>query len=265
MAIFSAGCIQAEGSKKAIREKVYRLVRAELDSAAMKISLHGNKDVINFIAFLPKEKIMYQNVLQTVAATAGRIVVIFELDYKHVGVVCEEGRIIDYILDKPENFALERGFATKFVDNSGGQKLQSINLQRQKMEIFLGSVTLLFSLVLVSGVLYGGYEYLKQSNIKSKQQLSLQRQYEAMVKKEFSRSVKMIERIDSVKWLNDVEKLTKRTKSTLKQIVYNDNRFCVQIKPADRVEFLEYLPQKTNLIETKGQEKDLIQYCYEKI
>ncbi|MEA1955299.1 MAG: hypothetical protein U9N02_02255 [Campylobacterota bacterium] len=128
MAIFTAGCIEQTNDARKIRNNVYKLARHDLDSPAMKISVRKSQTCINFIAFLPKDNIIQENILKKVSECEKRTVVIFELDYKFVGVVCEYGRIIDYILDKPKEFAFERGYKSIFVDNANGIKLVLFNL-----------------------------------------------------------------------------------------------------------------------------------------
>jgi len=263
MAIFTAGCVELSSNTKAIREKVYGLAQQELDSSAMKMALYKVKDAINYVAFLPKERLIEENILKSVAETKGRYVVIFELDYKHVGVICENGKIIDYILDKPEAFAYERDYKTKFVDNKSGQKLHPVNLEKQRRENTFENIIFACLLFLIFGVLYGGFDYMGKMDIKLNEKSALEKQYEVTVKKEFSHTLNMIKRVDSLKILNKVEDLTQETKSTLNQIVYNNNKFCVKIQPLDKIDFMKHLPNDVKLI--KGKQKDLIQYCYEKI
>lgn len=265
MAIFTAGCIELSNNTKTMRKKIYDLASQELDSSAMKMSVFKVRDAINYIAFLPKERIVEENILKHIANTEGRYVIIFELDYKHVGVICEDGKIIDYILDKPEVFAYERDYQTKFVDNKSGQKLTPINLEKQRRESTFENIIFAFLIFLIFGVLYGGFDYMGRLDIKLDEKTALEKQYEATVKKEFNHSLNMIKRVDSLKILNEIEELTQKTKSTLNQIVYNDNKFCVKIKSLDKVEFMKNLPAHAKLIDGNKKQKDLIQYCYEKI
>ena len=102
MAIFTAGSIPLTSDINRIREEVYAIGRRELDSSAIKVSLRKCANGINYVAFLPKVKLYYENILKTAASLSERSVVVFELEYKSVGVICEGESIVDYILDKPE-------------------------------------------------------------------------------------------------------------------------------------------------------------------
>ncbi|MDF1880927.1 hypothetical protein JHD50_06345, partial [Sulfurimonas sp. MAG313] len=86
MAIFTAGCIELTNDSKKMRRSIYDVAKHDLDSPAMKVSVRKSPTCINFIAFLPKEKILQENILKEISKCNERTVVIFELDYKHVGV-----------------------------------------------------------------------------------------------------------------------------------------------------------------------------------
>lgn len=262
MAIFSAGCIKSTSDKNEIRESVYKLAKHDLDSPAMKISLRKSPTCINYIAFLPKEKINQENILKAVSESAERMVIIFELDYKHVGVVCEYKRVIDYILDKPAEFAQERGYKAHFVDNGDGAKLVSFNLDKSRREVRTNSMTLIISILFSLVVFYGGYNYMQTLSINKDDKEVLSQEYKNIVKKEFERSNKITKKIDTVKLLEDVEGLTKLTKSTLEQASFNNNNFCVKVRTRYPKTFTSMLPEDAK-VKSDGQDDEMVHYCYE--
>lgn len=264
MAIFTAGCIELTSDSNQIRNSVYELARHDLDSPAMKISVRKSPTCINFVAFLPKDKIVQENILKKVSECENRTVVVFELDYKHVGVVCEYRRIVDYILDKPEEFATERGYETAFVDNAEGVKLVSFNLDNNGREARAGFVSLSFTILLTSTIFYSGYSYMKDTQINRGNKLSLTDEYKILVKKEFSQSEKITQKIDLVNTLEDIERLTKATHATLVQVDYSENNFCVKVKALQMEPFITMLPQNIK-IKSTDKVNTTIEYCYEKI
>ena len=264
MAIFTAGCIELTSSSNQIRNRVYDLAKYDLDSPAMKISVRKSPTCINFIAFLPKEKIIQENILQAVSQTTQRSVIIFELDYKFVGVVCEYQRIIDYILDKPAEFAQERGYSTNFVDNSEGVELVLFNLSQNTRDAWAGSVSLGFTIILTTVIFFSGYFHMKDTKVNRGNKELLALEYRTIVKKEFSRSEKLVKKVDIVNALEDVEKLTKATKAVLQNVKYSEKRFCVEVKTS-QIEFFVSMVPKNAKIKNRDNEKGIVEYCYEKI
>ncbi len=264
MAIFTAGCIELTGDSNKIRNRVYELAKHDLDSPAMKISVRKSPTCINFVAFLPKDKIIQENILKKVSECENRTVVVFELDYKHVGVVCEYRRIVDYILDKPEEFAIERGYETSFVDNAEGVKLVSFNLDNNVREAKAGFVSLGFTIFLTTTIFYSGYSYMQDTQINRGNKLSLSEEYKSIVKKEFGKSEKIAKKVDVVNALEEVEQLTKATRATLQKIEYSENSFCVEVKAQQIEPFIAMLPANAK-IKSKDNIKGVIKYCYEKI
>jgi len=264
MAIFTAGCIPQTDKPREIRDSVYKLAKHDLDSPAMKISVRKSPTCINFIAFLPKDAIEQENILKKVSECKNDSVIIFELDYKKVGVVCKDKRIIDYILDKPEEFAQERGLKTVFVDNSNGVKLVSFNLDSNARETKAGFLSLSFTALLTTSIFFSGYQYMKDIQINKTKQNSLVKQYKEIIKKEFSKTIHITKKVDIVNILEDVEKLTKQTNSTLKQVKFNEGNFCVEVKTPQIDSFLAMLPKNIS-IKQSDLKKDIVQYCYEKI
>lgn len=264
MAIFTAGCIEATDSVQKIRNHVYDLAKHDLDSPAMKISVRKSSTCINFIAFLPKEKLTHENILKAVSECDQRTVIVFEIDYKHVGIVCEYQRIVDYILDKPEEFAQERGYETRFVDNADGVKLVSFNLDKNSREAWAGSVSLGFTILLTTLIFYSGYYYIQDIPINKGNQISLVDQYKRIIKKEFGRSGAVTKKVDIVKSLENVEELTQATNARLLQAKYDGKDFCIAVETIETKKFVNMLPENT-VVKYQNNLEGKVQYCYEKI
>lgn len=264
MAIFTAGCIESTGNANEIRNRIYELAKHDLDSPAMKISVRKSPTCINFIAFLPKDKIVQENILKKVSECQSRTVIIFELDYKHVGIVCEYSRIIDYILDKPQEFAQERGYDIKFADNADGVKLVFFNIDNINREAKAGFISLGFTVLLTSSIFFSGYAYMQETKINRGNKDNLVAQYKAIVKKEFEKSDKIVKKVDLVHALEDIERLTKATHATLQQVEYGEKSFCVEVKTLQLDPFIAKLPEKAAIKKTDPL-TGIVQYCYEKI
>lgn len=264
MAIFTAGCIESTGNANEIRSRIYNLAKHDLDSPAMKISVRKSPTCINFVAFLPKDKILQENILARISECEKRTVIIFELDYKHVGIVCEYSRIIDYILDKPLEFAEERGYETFFADNTNGVNLVSFNIDNINREAKAGFVSLGFTILLTSTIFFSGYAYMQETEINYGNKENLANQYKAIVKREFQKSDKIVKKVDLVDRLETLEQLTQSTQSTLEQVKYSGRDFCVKVKTPNVEALLDELPLTAKIKET-DLEKGIIKYCYEKI
>ena len=264
MAIFTAGCIETSGNANEIRNRIYDLAKHDLDSPAMKISVRKSPTCINFVAFLPKDKIVQENILAKASECEVRTVIIFELDYKHVGVVCEYSRIIDYILDKPQEFAQERGYKALFADNSEGVKLVSFNIDNINREAKAGFMSLGFTIILTTSIFFSGYAYMQETQINQGNKDNLAQQYRDIVKKEFAKSDKIVKKVDIVGALEDIEKLTQATNAMLEQVEYTPNSVCVKVKTLQMEPFLTLLPQNAKIKE-RDTLKGVVQYCYEKI
>lgn len=264
MAIFTAGCIESTNSSKKIRDRVYELAKHDLDSPAMKISVRKSPTCINFIAFLPKDKIKQENILKKVSECETRTVIIFELDYKHVGVVCEYKRIIDYILDKPKEFALERGYETVFVDNADGVKLVSFNLDENNRRAKAGFLSLGFTILLTTTIFYSGFYYMESTDINKGNKESLVEEYKTIVKKEFEKSEKIVQKVDLVSTLEDIEKLTQAAHANLRQVKYDGKSICIEVKTLQMEPFISLLPQNATIVH-KDKLEGIIKYCHETI
>jgi hypothetical protein len=264
MAIFTAGSLSLTNDIDNIRAQVYRYARSDLDSAAVKISLRKHSEGINYIAFLPKEKLVYENILLLASKSQGKCVIIFELDYKDVGVVVEDQKIIDYILDKPEEFAKERGYETQYADNIKGDKLVSINLDKERKDTWVGSFLIGCSIVLTSAILYAGYGYLNKTELNLTNRDALVNEYKQLVTKNCQTSFAMTKKVDIVHELEKIEEMTKSTESTLQQISYQNDSLCAEVVTPNLNAFVRLLPPEANIIK-EDVAQGIVQYCNEKI
>ena len=247
-----------------IRTQVYAHARKDLDSAAVKISLRKHPEGINYIAFLPKEKLVYENILSLASKNQGKNVIVFELDYKNVGVVVEDQKVVDYILDKPEEFAKERGYETLYADNTKGDKLVSINLDKERQETWMGSFLIACTVVITSGILYAGYGYLNATEINLTNRDVLVKEYKQLVTKNCQTSLAMTKKVDIVHELEKIEEMTKSTESTLQQISYQNDSLCAEVVTPNLNAFVRLLPPEANIIK-EDVAQGIVQYCNEKI
>ncbi|DAB38268.1 MAG: hypothetical protein A2552_00420 [Sulfuricurvum sp. RIFOXYD2_FULL_44_160] len=264
MAIFTAGSLNFNSDIDNIRTQVYRLARSDLDSAAVKVSLRKHSDGINYVAFLPREKLDYENILVLASKNQGKSVIIFELDYKNVGVVLEDDKIIDYILDKPEEFATERGYGTLYADNTKGDKLVSLNLDKERRETRIGSFLIACTVVVTSGILYAGYGYLNATEINLTNRDALVKEYKQLVSENCQTSFAMTKKVDIVRELEKIEEMTKSTESTLQQISYRDDSLCAEVVTPNLNAFVRLLPPEAEIIK-EDVAQGIVQYCNEKI
>lgn len=264
MAIFTAGSIPLTNDINRIRDQVYAQGRHDLDSSAIKVSLRKYANGINYIAFLPKVKLYYENILIIVSKVQERSVVVFELEYKLVGVICEAGNIIDYILDKPEEYAKECGYAIVSADNSKGAKLVSLNLDQQRKETWMGTFLLLCTICLTSLIFYVGYDHLEKIPLLRMDKEQMVKEYHELLKTQTDKTFQMTKKVDMLKELEQVENMTRETHSQLRQIEYKDNSLCVEIKTESMNSLLSKLPFDIS-IQKENEPEGIVQYCYEKI
>ena len=264
MAIFTAGSLDFNSDNAKIREQVYTLARTDLDSSAIKVSLRKHSGGINYIAFLPKERLEYENILAAAAKNEGRNIVIFELDYKNVAIVLEDDKIVDYILDKPEEFATERGYGTLYADNLKGDRLVSLNLDQERRENRLGSFLIACTVLITSGILYAGYGYLNATEISLTNRDVLQQEYKKLVTENCQTSFAMTKKVDIVRELEKIEDMTKATESTLQQISYQNDSLCAEVVTPNLNAFVRLLPPEAKIIK-EDVAQGIVQYCNEKI
>jgi len=264
MAIFTAGCLNLTSDIDKIRAQVYHFARKDLDSIAVKVSLRKHSEGINYIAFLPKERLVYENVLLLASKNSGKSIIIFELDYKQVGVVVEDQKIVDYILDKPEEFAKERGYETVYADNVKGDKLVSINLDKDRKETWIGSVLLACTIIITSVIFYFGYDYLEHTELNLTNRDTLVQEYRQLVKTNCKTSFAITKKVDIVKELEKLEKMTQSTESTLQQISYQNDSLCAEVVTPNLNAFVGLLPPEAKIIKEDAAQ-GIVQYCNEKI
>lgn len=264
MAIFTAGSIPLTSDMNRIREYVYAQGRHDLDSSAIKVSLRQYANGINYIAFLPKVKLYYENILLMVSKVQERSVVVFELEYKLVGVICESGNIVDYILDKPEEYAKERGYSIVPADNTKGAKLVSLNLDQQRKETWMGSFLLLSTVCLTTFMFYIGYDHLKEIPLLRFDKKELITQYHETLKTQKEQTAQMTKKVDMVQALDTIEHLMQDTHSQLRNVAYTGSTLCVEVKTEDMSTLLAKLPVDTT-VQKQNELEGSVQYCYEKI
>ena len=264
MAIFTAGSIPLTHDIKRIREHVYAQGRHDLDSSAIKVSLRQYANGINYIAFLPKVKLYYENILLMVSKVHERSVVVFELDYKLVGVICEAGNILDYILDKPEEYAKERGYSIVSADNTKGSKLISLNLEQQRKETWMGTFLLLSTVFLTTFMFYIGYDHLQEIPLLRFDKKELVTQFHETLETQKEQTAQMTKKVDMLQALDTIEHLMQDTHSQLRNVEYKGNKVYVDAKTDDIRALLAKLPADAT-IQKQNELEGSVQYCYEKI
>jgi hypothetical protein len=264
MAIFTAGCLNLTSDIEKIRAQVYRCARQDLDSTAVKVSLRKHSEGINYIAFLPKEKLVFENVLLLASKNEGKSIIIFELDYKQVGVILEDQKIIDYILDKPEEFAKERSYEIVYADNTKGEKLVSLNLDQDRKDTWMGSFLLVCTVVITSVLFYAGYDYLSATELNLTNRDTLVNEYKQLVKTQCKTSFAITKKVNMVQELDKLEKITQATGSTLQQISYHNDSLCAEVVTPNLNAFVGLLPPEAK-IKKEDAAQGIVQYCNEKI
>lgn len=264
MAIFTAGSIPITSNIKQIREEIYAIGRRDLDSSAIKVSLRQSANRINYIAFLPKAKMYYENILKIVSTLTQKSVIIFELDHKLVGVICEGDTITDYILDKPEEYAKECGYEILQADNATGAKLVPLNLDREQKNAWMGSFLLLCTVFLTTLILYVGYKYLEEIPLMRSEKKQALKESQQLLKEQTESTAKAVQNIDILNELNLVEDLTRKSGARLHQMRTENNKVFVEIKNADTSKLRAKLPPKTVITKENAQDGTMGFY-YEKI
>jgi hypothetical protein len=105
---------------------------------------------------------------------------------------------------------------------------------------------------------------MQETDINKGNQESLAAQYKEIVKNEFQKSEKIVEKVDIVSVLDDIEKLTQATHATLRQVKYSEKNVCVEVKTLQTEPFVSMLPQNVT-IKRNDKLEGIIQYCYETI
>lgn len=264
MAIFTAGCLSLTSDIDKIRMQVYRYARADLDSTAIKVSLRKHAEGINYVAFLPKEKLVYENILLLASKNSGKSIIIFELDYKQVGVVLEDQKIVDYILDKPEEFAKERSYETIYADNTKGDKLVSLNLDKDRKDTWTGSFLLGCTVIITAVLFYAGYDYLNKTELNLTNRDTLVQEYKQLVKTNYTTSFAMTKKVDMVGELEKIEKITQSSGSTLQHISYQNNSLCAEVVTPNLNVFVGMLPPEAK-IKKEDALAGIVQFCNEKV
>lgn len=105
---------------------------------------------------------------------------------------------------------------------------------------------------------------MQGTNINKGNKESLATQYKKIVKNEFKKSEKIVEKVDIVTALENVESLTQATESTLSQVQYSGKNICVKVQTPQMEPFISMLPKNVK-IKHKDKAKGIVQYCYETI
>lgn len=176
----------------------------------------------------------------------------------------EDQKIIDYILDKPEEFAQERGFSILYADNAKGEKLVSLNLDKERKDTWVGSFVLVSTVVLTVGIFYAGYSYLNATEINLSNRDVLVKEYKQLVTKNCQTSFAMTKKVDIVHELEKIEEMTQSTESTLQQISYQNDSLCAEVVTPNLNAFVRLLPPEANIIK-EDVAQGIVQYCNEKI
>ncbi len=206
----------------------------------------------------------YENILKAVSALEEKSVIIFELDHKLVGVICEGDTITDYILDKPQEYAKECGYQILQADNTAGAKLVPLNLDKEQKNAWIGSFLLLCTVLLTTTILYFGYKYLEEIPLMRSEKEQTLKESEQLLKAQTESTAKTLQNIDILNELNLVEDLTRKSGARLHQMRTENNKIFVEIKNADIGKLRTNLPPKSVVTKESVQEGTMGFY-YEKI
>ena len=264
MAIFTAGSIPISSNIKQIREEIYAIGRRDLDSSAIKISLRQSANRINYIAFLPKTKMYQENILKVVTMLRHKSVVTFELEHKLVGVICDGDKIVDYILDKPQEYAKEFGYKILHTDNMTGAKLVALNLDREEKNVWIGGFLLLCTVIMTTLILYVGYDYLKDIPLMKAQKEQALQESQHLLQVQKQAAAKIMQNIDLLSEMNAVEKITRECGAKLHQMRTEENKIFVEINKADNNKLRTLLPPKA-VITKENTQDGTMEFYYEKI
>jgi hypothetical protein len=260
MPSFCAGYIRNSQIKKSIANSVYERVKKELDSQAVKVSAQKSMGGVNYIAFLSKTKLIQENVLRAVAKVKKKSVIVFELDYKKVGVVCENGKVLDYILDGAVMYAKSNKLKAYLVTNTKGNKLYSYNITKDETKSKYSFATYTFLVTSIILVALSGYYYTKELDINIRNQGTLHRQYVKLVKENFDKSLLKVENIDFVTNLNKIEDFCYKNGLSLNRVFVDNKELCISVNGAIGDSIMGSFKVKNS--DTRSKE---VVYCSEKI
>jgi hypothetical protein len=260
MPSFCAGFIKSVEIKGSISNSVYYRVKKELDSQAIKVSAQKTNGGVNYIAFLSKTKLIQENVLRAVGKIKTKSVVVFELDYKKVGVVCENGKVIDYILDGAVMYAKSNKLKAYLVSNTKGNRLYTHNITKDKKKSKYAFATYTFLVTSIILVALSGYYYTKELDINIKNRTALHNQYVKLVRENFDKSMLKVKNIDFVQNLNKIEEFCYQNSITLNKVFVNNNQLCISLSGAVGDSVMGTFKVK----KSDNRTKEVI-YCSEKI
>lgn len=258
MASFCAGFIKHIDTKGDVSKAVYKKVTQELDSYGVKVSAVKTRDGYNYIAFLTKTKIIKENVLPTVAKITNKSIVVFEVDYKQVGVICENGKIIDYILDEVTLYAKSNDLAIHEVSNTKGNDLVFYNIAKDKRDSRYSFTFLTFVITAITIVSLGFFYYTNALEINLQKKDNLEKQYINLVKLNFDKTSHEIRNPNFSEKISKIEDLCVANNIRLRNIEYKDKMFCISFK--DKID--EKVLHGFKLHQNNPNE---VVYCSEKI
>lgn len=258
MPSFCAGFIRNGEIKNSVAHSVYYRVKTELDTLAVKVSAMKAKGGINYIAFLSKVKISREDVLLEVEKTTKKSVIAFEIEYKKVGVLCEEGRVLDYILDNAPLYAKSHNLPCIMVNNTKGNKLYLHNITADKKNSKYQFATYSFLVVCILLVGLTFFYYTTELDTKNTQRQSLETQYKALVKENFDKAKTQIASIQFVEKLNRIEEVCYHNNININKVYMMDQKVCMSLSSKLKAEHLDIFKF------VKSNEDEVI-YCSEKI
>jgi uncharacterized membrane protein YciS (DUF1049 family) len=259
--MFTAGHIESTNIKN-LNLDVYNIVKEELDSTSVKISTKKTKHGVNYVAFLIKADVQKESILTEVEKTTTKTIITFELEYKSYGVICENGLIIDYLIDNPNEYAIANDINTKEISNKTGHFLVKYNLLKEKNSFRL-SVLLLVSFVIIFIItLILAFFYIKDYSQTINKKTQIINQYQSTISQNFNMIKSLKSDISIPEILNEVEEVCKELNILLINIKSNNNNISIEFENKNQEELEKRLSKNYKFI--KQTQKGLI-YSYEKL
>jgi len=142
--------------------------------------------------------------------------------------------------------------------------LFSFNLDENSRRAKAGFISLGFTILLTSTIFYSGFYYMRDTDINKGNKELLAQEYKNIVRNEFEKSEKIVQKVDMVNILEDIERLTQATNATLQQVKYSGKNICVEVKALQIETFISLLPPKST-IKKSDKINQTVHYCYETI
>jgi hypothetical protein len=259
--MFTAGHVEFSQIKD-INLDIYNIAKEELDSSSIKISTKKTKYGVNYVAFLIKADIQKESILTEIDTCIDKKVISFELEYKKYGVICENGIIIDYLLDNPEEYASFNDLELKEISNQNGLFLMKFNLSKEKKKFKLSLFLLIAFLIIFVVLLVLAFFYIDNYSKTIKAKNHILDTYEKSVSANF-KSLKMLRYKDSMSIvLDEVESICQDLGILLKQVDMRSGSIFITFEEKDIEELEANLGKNYKFI--KKDNGGLI-YKYEKL